>query len=94
MRKYSKYVSVQRKMYTNSEVANIVAMYANKIDRLPKRNCDVGTAEEQGKRFWAYCKQFLKSQGMCVNCPLYKGTAGLDECLCKWAQMPYESEVK
>lgn len=61
---------------------------------LPRRNCDVGTADEQVKRFRAYCKPFIACNTMCRDCPLYKGTADIVECLCKWAQMPYESEVK
>lgn len=34
MRDYANYVSITRKMYTNSEVAIIVSMYAEKIARL------------------------------------------------------------
>ena len=31
---------------------------------LPRRNCDVGTAEEQIKRFYEYCK----ANGYCNHC--------------------------
>ena len=72
---------------------DIMEMIA-KIKSEPLRNCDIGTAKEQAKRFWAYCKQFLKSQGMCINCPLYKKSKDLEQCLCEWSQLPYESEVK
>ena len=60
----------------------------------PLRNCDVGTADEQAKRFRAYCKPFIVCNGMCRDCPLYKGTENIVECFCKWEQLPYESEVK
>ena len=60
----------------------------------PPRNCDVGTADEQEDRFDAFCKhQMYKSGYMsCPDCPIYRK----DEHYCKlrWAQMPYESEVK
>lgn len=51
---------------------------------LTLRNCDVGTAEEQGKRCLAQFEQWKrKSEGKQV-------IVGIME----WAQMPYESEVK
>lgn len=51
----------------------------------PRRNCDVGSAEEQDERFDTYCESHIN----CAHCPL-KGR----QCLLVWAQMPYESEVK
>lgn len=53
---------------------------------LPRRNCDVGTAEEQHNRF-VYCCSARK-----IPC-LQSYTKGCSECFAKWAQMPYE-EVK
>ncbi|MBO5704148.1 MAG: hypothetical protein J6R91_06250 [Bacteroidaceae bacterium] len=79
--------------------SNLDDMAASVIQKIcealaePIRNCDIGTAEEQVKRFRAYCKPFIVSNRMCRNCPLYKGTTNIVECLCKWSQMPYE-EVK
>lgn len=61
---------------------------------LPRRNCDVGTAEEQAERFNDYCKKqgkgcwIGKSKG---SCPIFKGYK--IDCGLVWAQMPYE-EVK
>lgn len=54
----------------------------------PPRNCDVGTAEEQEKRF--HEKFCVKS---CLTCPL----SGLKrsrkaDCIMTWTQMPYEAE--
>ena len=60
----------------------------------PTRNCDVGTCEEQEKRFNSFCKTHLSGirsicspQCPCVCC------RSMFHCLTKWAQMPYE-EVK
>jgi hypothetical protein len=55
----------------------------------PRRNCDVGTAEEQAARMRAFCaKNGLRRDGSyrCENCGL------LHEFRCEltWAQMPYE----
>lgn len=49
----------------------------------PRRNCDVGTAEEQAKRLSEWC-----IGRHCVNCQFKGGWP--DECKLKWAQMPYE----
>ena len=55
---------------------------ANKILAKPPRNCDVGTAEEQGRRcretFAAWRDKFPNDM--------------LIEAIIKWAQMPYEAE--
>lgn len=56
----------------------------------PLRNCDVGTVAEQTKRLRANCERFK---------PTYKGCKCFtdiqeENCWLKWAQMPYESEVK
>lgn len=50
---------------------------------LPPRNCDVGTAEEQHKRWNAFCT----GRGCCSSCPAYSVDA---DCSIAWAQMPYE----
>jgi hypothetical protein len=69
----------------------------------PLRNCDVGTAEEQYTRFKKWCEgQFYKrpmnalTGEPCKSCPCYSVTAnGVDGCnYLRWAQTPYESEVK
>ena len=53
----------------------------------PPRNCDVGTAEEQAKRFKGFCGQFD-----CYECPLGVGAGKVYYCALKWAQMPYAEE--
>ena len=52
----------------------------------PPRNCDVGTAEEQEKRFDGFCYVHLSPEKGCGNCPLN----GKPCCELSWAQMPYE----
>ena len=55
----------------------------------PRRNCDVGTADEQAKRMDAYCASYGERIGCgwrCDNCPL----CSIDRCELVWAQMPYE----
>lgn len=54
----------------------------------PRRQCDVGTAEEQDERFRDFCPRFIG--GTCTGCELV--TCGLSECAIAWAQMPYEAE--
>lgn len=56
----------------------------------PVRNCDVGTAEEQGFRFYEFCRSHWGKNGMlgdnCAHCPLDRFN-----CRLEWAQMPYET---
>ena len=59
----------------------------------PRRNCDVGTAEEQERRFERFCDshKWLDDEGACScssDCPLYETT----KCALHWAQMPYEEQ--
>lgn len=56
----------------------------------PARNCDVGTTEEQEKRFDAFCDshKWVDDDGVnaCLSdCPLYKTV----DCALHWAQMPF-----
>lgn len=50
----------------------------------PVRNCDVGTIEEQSKRFAMFC-----CPRKCKECPLYVDGA-FGDCGVRWAQMPYK----
>ena len=59
------------------------------------KNCEVGTAEEQRKRFNEFCDEHswdeVDGAHCSLSCPLYHGDgARCDEL--EWAQMPYEAE--
>ena len=66
---------------------------ANALDKAkaaladPIRNCDVGTAEEQLKRFNKFCFPIK-----CSECQLHTDEDSHD-CIFRWAQMPYEEGV-
>lgn len=52
----------------------------------PPRNCDVGTAEEQYRRFDAFCDaHHFQSENCCSDCPCH----GVGICEFKWGQLPY-----
>lgn len=53
------------------------------------RNCDVGTAEEQLKRFGNFCRMISKDE-ICDGCPLFPQCSTLEHCTLAWAQMPYK----
>jgi hypothetical protein len=55
----------------------------------PPRNCDVGMAEEQLKRFKDFCRIISKDE-TCDGCPLLPQCSTLEHCTLKWAQMTYE----
>ena len=63
----------------------------------PARNCDVGTAEEQIKRFETFCNKSFDCgvpHGNCGACPLWtSGTMGHD-CEIKWSQLPFAPAEK
>ena len=52
----------------------------------PPRQCDFGTADDQAKRFKAFCRD--RQCGSCYGCPIPK--KGF--CTLQWAQMPYDEE--
>ena len=61
---------------------------------LPRRQCDVGSAEEQDERFRDFCPKYTTggSTSDCEGCKA-SGTACF-ECALVWAQMPYETDEK
>lgn len=65
-----------------------IVRYLQRALKTPRRNCDVGSADEQHNRFMHFCTHVNKS--VCMNCPLIGNTS---LCQLQWAQMPYE-EVK
>lgn len=58
---------------------------ANAALAKPPRNCDVGMACEQAKRFEKYCKAHK-----CETCPM--GYPSMHECAIHWSQTSYEEE--
>lgn len=67
--------------YNTTDVKKVVGEMKAALSA-PPRNCDVGTAEEQDKRFLEFCT----SMDCKRYCPLFKA----DSCELAWAQMPYE----
>ena len=55
----------------------------------PARQCDVGTAEEQNRRFERYCDSEVCECKMCKNVSKYLVKSF---CALAWAQRPYEEE--
>lgn len=79
---------------------------ANAALALPLHQCEVGTAEEQYRRYKCFCKshQYISCDSeegfppiyVCSDksCPLHRFYLehGEDACEFAWAQMPYEAE--
>lgn len=58
----------------------------------PPRNCDVGTPDEQARRFERFCNRYDHD---CTGCPCEDmGCASLSDCFANWSQMPYEADEK
>ena len=57
----------------------------------PRLNCEVGTVEEQVKRFKERCRTQSCHRVVCGN---DAKVFYLAECAIRWSQMPYESEVE
>ena len=72
------------------------------LENRPKRNCDVGTTEEQAQRFMKVCESVKPAEphysetgellcpsiGSGHECKL--GVCNFGQCALKWAQMPYK----
>ena len=71
------------------ELAKTVCDRMNKEAEIgrPRRNCDVGTAEEQAERFKTFCYIYPLN---CAGCPLKDSGITHNECAIFWTQMPYE----
>ena len=69
------------------EICDLRESYVNPALSDPPRNCDVGTVDEQLKRFSAFCMS-----RKCNECPFVSSTYG--ECGVRWSQMPYEGGVE
>lgn len=52
------------------------------------RQCDVGTADDQAKRFEKFCSDHQEPWHGCTNCPVLMS----EKCDLAWAQMPYVDE--
>ena len=52
------------------------------------RNCDVGTPQEQIKRFKAFCEKFKD----CKGCPFQSLLCPSAECALHWSQTEYKKE--
>lgn len=57
----------------------------------PARNCDVGTAKEQMKRFVRFCRERVGQCSNSSNCPAHHPCNEFATTYCQlvWAQMPY-----
>ena len=56
---------------------------------LPRRQCDVGTAEEQAERLARYCHTEVCKRKMCKTRPK---ALVIDSCALRWSQMPYAAQ--
>ena len=52
---------------------------------VPLRQCDVGSADEQLRRWRKFCKNFH----YCVDCPADKKDGISADCFANWSQIPY-----
>lgn len=75
-------------------VADTILSKARAALAEPVKNCEVGTAEEQYKRFMNMCNS--KDVRQCAECSMRGFTPGCsrDRCFANWAQMPYEGGAK
>ena len=70
--------------YNTTEVDAVVSKMEAAL-ALPRRQCDVGTTEEQCNRHNMYCN----SQPKCRKCLREDAASMCISCFAKWAQMPY-----
>jgi len=75
---------------TTEEISGVQGKLAEARAALeaPARNCDMGTAEEQAERHYAWCRKHSIDGDNKVNCA--HPDMSCDLCTLRWAQMPYE----
>ena len=73
--------------FSSEEILELKQIAEAAISATP-RNCDVGTVEEQAKRFHSFCKSNKQPGDVysCERCQLNS----IEDCELAWAQMPYE----
>lgn len=80
---------------TEAEVTKSVRPTLDKVEAAlaaPPRNCDVGTADEQARRFFEFCHAHKTPANTCSpKCPFYKKEA-ICNCITGWGQLPYEAK--
>lgn len=89
--KIREYIITGNTGYESKELLELILNWCDSSLTAPPRNCDVGTAEEQSRRFDAFCAvHHFQSEKGCSGCPCH----GADSCEFKWAQMPYREKEK
>lgn len=89
----SKILVLAEYLQTRCGVSKSVANEISEIEQVAKaalaepiRNCDVGTAEEQSRRFCAFCRPRTEP---CDGCACLEGSRK-GRCEFAWGQMPCE----
>ena len=86
--------SIREEAELDGEMSNAHAIQLgfiqNMLAKFPRRNCDVGTPEEQFERWIAFCGRYDDD---CTGCPYDVETdVSFTNCFANWAQMPYAQE--
>lgn len=83
--------SIREEAELDGEMSNAnairVGFIRNMLSRFPLRNCDVGTAKEQSRRFEEYCESEVCKRNRCKS---QAKALCIERCALAWAQMPYE----
>ena len=78
--------------YCSPKMTTRIFVIAQRALAAPARNCDVGTAEEQGERFAKFCKREEHGFGASAYCAYSCSCGETVDCKFAWAQMPYTAE--
>lgn len=83
--------------FASDEVAELKSILESALAE-PPCQCEVGTTEEQAKRFEEFCSLHHLPRGKgCYACPALPTRSPYafhrDTCRANWAQLPYESEA-
>lgn len=87
LRQYMRYETCSKSFCIDSLDLDAFKVIQSALD-LPRRNCDVGTAEEQVKRFEKYCGECTGSR---CDHRLFEDD-DKEYCALEWGQMPYAAQ--
>lgn len=74
-------------------------LVCNTLASVSKRNCDIGTADEQYERWERFCQILnspLNKDSSCFGCPVYDRLRSGSRASCEliWGNLPYEEDKK
>ena len=74
--------------HLGAAIETVIEEALMRLQKMEIRNCNVGTPQEQYRRFKAFCEKFKG----CEGCPFKSDLSFTADCEIQWSQMEYKKE--